>query len=246
VLILDQPSINFSTEGRRDELNNSCQENTGSEQVVAFTVETLSVVTLDTRGSSFDTLLSLRGNCEDQTTELFCEDDTLGLQEWSAFVGDAGREYFAVVDGYNGASGQAQLNINEQEVPAACLEGYFLYSLFEILEERNLLDRGSTSGLPDNLGGSCGGSGSPEQILAFISPVNTRIFASTSGSDFDTVLYALADCDLEQEVACNDDYGLFTGRSEIEFPVQAGVVYYLVIDGNQGSQGDYILEIQEI
>ncbi len=72
-------------------------------------------------------------------------------------------------------------------------------------------------------------------VYQFEAAEDGTVCATTRGSDYDTVLFALnAACDAEVMGACDDDDDDFFDiglRSTIEFPVVAGATYFLVVDG---------------
>ena len=74
-------------------------------------------------------------------------------------------------------------------------------------------------------------------------PQNGALRVSTEGSSYDTVLavYTSPTLDVDYsklvEVSCNDNGGSDGKTSVIEFSVQAGTRYYLVVDGVNGEKG---------
>ena len=102
--------------------------------------------------------------------------------------------------------------------------------------------------------GSCGGGiESPEHVFLLNLEAGGDVCLSTAGSAYDTVLYVRTDCgDLESEAACNDDNRPVAGglQSAITLAAEAGVDYYIFVDGFTGfggapSSGAYQLEISE-
>ena len=78
----------------------------------AWTAPVSGTMTLDTRGSSYDTLLAVyKGNSVTALTPLVSNDDYTNLTSRVVFGARAGRTYRIAVDGYNGASGAIQLNL---------------------------------------------------------------------------------------------------------------------------------------
>jgi hypothetical protein len=75
-------------------------------------------------------------------------------------------------------------------------------------------------------------------------PVDTEVYASTFGSVFDTVLYVVEGCDPAARVACNDDAFAFEITSELIFEAEAGVPYYIVVDGYGAASGDFELVVE--
>ena len=109
---------------------------------------------------------------------------------------------------------------------------------------------GDTTGTgPDSRGPTClpqGGDGD-DAIHRFVAPrAGTWTFEITSAAeDFDTLLYVLNSCDLNQaqELACDDDSaGSF--RSLVRVPLLANQEIFVVVDGyGPDSRGPYALSI---
>jgi sugar lactone lactonase YvrE len=79
----------------------------------SWTAPVSGTMTLDTFGSSYDTLLAVyTGNSVSKLTPLISDDDASNvLQSQLIFGAKAGKTYRIAVDGYNGASGTIQLNL---------------------------------------------------------------------------------------------------------------------------------------
>jgi hypothetical protein len=107
-----QQRIVSNTAGNPSEFE-ACRSNNAPEQVFVFTLrQAVDRITIDTRGSSFDTLLSIRRSCEDPRSELACNDD-VGQSQYSAIILDQPSlgDYFVIVDGFADTSGVVVLNI---------------------------------------------------------------------------------------------------------------------------------------
>ena len=103
---------------------------------------------------------------------------------------------------------------------------------------------GTTSGMGDDYLASCGSSSGPEVAYLWTAPFSTEYTFNLEGSDYDTVLYALAadayGCG-GTELVCNDDaIGL---QSSITLSLSAGAEVVLGIDGFSGNSGNYVLNI---
>ena len=92
-----------STEGAVDELDTTCGGRRGGlERVFAFLLPEAQDVILDTTGSSFDTVMSVRTECNEIGTEMLCDDDGAGqLRSRLQFRAEANRRYFVIVQGYS-------------------------------------------------------------------------------------------------------------------------------------------------
>jgi len=103
---------------------------------------------------------------------------------------------------------------------------------------------GNTNPRPNRLAPDCvGNSDAPEDVLLVMVPEDTDLRASTEGTDYDTVLYVLENCDPGAVVGCNDDVpsGLLT--SSVSWRARAGVPYYVVVDGYGDSSGEFTLSV---
>ncbi|MGB0646245.1 MAG: hypothetical protein ACPGQS_03660 [Bradymonadia bacterium] len=92
----------------------------GAEVVYALTVESDTVVCLDTFDSDYDTALYVTANtCGGQSNEVACNDDTYGIQSQVLFSAEAGVTYYVFVDSYN-VSG----NFNLTATRGACRDRF--------------------------------------------------------------------------------------------------------------------------
>ncbi len=81
------------------------------------------------------------------------------------------------------------------------------------------------------------------QVWYAFTPDESGVFAiSLADSAFDTTLTVFDTCDGES-LAFNDDDG-FLMTSELTMPLEAGVTYYILIDGFWGDSGNYILRVE--
>jgi hypothetical protein len=102
-----------TTAGRSSAYRGSCGGEMAGESTVWWVAPTSGSYTIDTRGSSYDTLAYVRqGSCDGP--EVACDDDFVdGVERHSEFVLDAvaGVPYLLVIDGFEAASGEWVLNI---------------------------------------------------------------------------------------------------------------------------------------
>ena len=97
--------------------------NTGGKSVWwSWTAPTSGLVSLNTAGSNFDTLLAVyTGTAVNSLTHIAANDDAVPghtLTSNLTFNAIAGVTYYFAVDGYNGASGKIVLNLSEMVPPA--------------------------------------------------------------------------------------------------------------------------------
>lgn len=248
------------TSGLRDEVDARCASaNEGPEQVYTFQLDLPAEVAFDTGGTAMDTVLSVRTACDDAASELRCDDDgsDLGLASRVEFVAEAGVRYYVIVEGYGAATaGPFVLDFAGEFIvppPACddqcqgdCLNAICIPPIPDACAGATRGEavpgawQGNTAGLVDQHDAGCANTGAaPDDILVVVFPVDTVVTASTAGSAFDTVLYVLEGC--AGEVACNDDSGGLT--SEVTFEAEAGVPYYIVVDGYNGASGAFSLSV---
>ena len=93
----------------------ACRSNNAPEQVFLFTLSRpVEYLYFSTEGSAFDTLLSVRRDCETLESEVACNDDVGSMsQTYSAVQLDrpALGDYYLIVDGYGESAGRVVLNI---------------------------------------------------------------------------------------------------------------------------------------
>ena len=83
------------------------------EQSWTFSVDVAQPVSLELVEASFDTVLYVRTDCEDEETEVACDDDSgEGLKSALTFDAEPGVLYSVIVDGYNGANGTYTLSFS--------------------------------------------------------------------------------------------------------------------------------------
>jgi len=105
---------------------------------------------------------------------------------------------------------------------------------------------GTTSGYFDDYDEVCpySISTSPDVVYTFTPAGDIEVNIDLLGSTYDTKLYVYdADPNL---VACNDDfYSDYVSKLEY-VPLNAGMQYYIIIDGYGGDYGDYVMAITEV
>jgi hypothetical protein len=105
-------SYGVDTTGMADGFEASCQPNTGPEAVFELFAEPGTTVCLDTYGTPFDTVLSVRAACDPAAPELACNDDgPATLQSRVEFTYPEAGSVFVILDGYGAAAGLAFLHV---------------------------------------------------------------------------------------------------------------------------------------
>ena len=97
--------------GAGNDEQTGCTGTAGEDVVLEWVAPASGTYTADTFGSTFDTVLEVRSSCG---TDITCNDQANGVGPESelSFSAIAGNSYLFVVDGWNGATGSYQLNIN--------------------------------------------------------------------------------------------------------------------------------------
>jgi hypothetical protein len=252
------------------ELFASCGGILGPEVVYSFSVNQTQRVRLDTAGSLADTLLYASSVCGDLFSELACDDDGGGdLSSVIEFEAQAGTRYYVVVD-TSLFPGPFVLNFGPGGAappPVDCFDD-FDCGLDEICDAGACVPdgpvnppagavcdaptemaawgeyRGSTAGRPNTINEhGCARATGGEIAFTFQLDEAAPIVIDTDASDFDTIVSIRSDCaDGASEVACNDDgVGL---QSRIEFNAQAGVRYFVLVDGYAGDSGNVVVRFE--
>jgi hypothetical protein len=103
-------TVTGSTVGRINGLTPICASSSAPEATYSFTAPADGTDTIDTLGSTYDTVLSvLDGTCGG--APLSCNDDFSGLQSQVNVTLTAGQTVIIVVDGYDSISGSFTLNV---------------------------------------------------------------------------------------------------------------------------------------
>ncbi|MCK6574718.1 CotH kinase family protein, partial [Myxococcota bacterium] len=102
--------LSLRTDGR-DRYGATCGNPQGPEHVVVVRVDSPSRFEAVVENNDYDTVLYLRGACDDAGSELACNDDTNGLASALVVESLAPGYYFLFLDGYGGAAGGADVVI---------------------------------------------------------------------------------------------------------------------------------------
>jgi hypothetical protein len=96
----------------------------------------------------------------------------------------------------------------------------------------------------NDLGATCGGETSPDQILVWTAPVTDYYVFDTFGSGFDTVLALFDECG-GAELACSNNVGN-QGQSEVVHKFRQGEQALVLVDGSAGDSGQGTLNIAPV
>lgn len=225
------PVASGSTAAEDDSLPTSCGGGGGNDRVIGFTAPSAGDYTIDTIGSSYDTVMSIFSSC-DTGSEIVCDDDGgSGLTSAATVTLGAGESIVILVDGYMGDTGSWELNISSGG--GSCGEIDIMSML------GSPVTSGSTAAEDSHFTQSCGGGDAVESVVVFVAPANGSYTFDTVGSDYDTVLAAYDDCTDASELACNDDT---TGlQSEVTVNLSAGQEIFIAVSGYSGNTGNWVL-----
>ena len=207
-------------------------------------------VTIDTFGSSFDTLLAVYSGTDVNSLTLVSADH-LGSANGSTvtFLAVAGVEYQIAVDGFHDGSTPARgaVALNLRQHPPGSLIGNDDFENATPISPQFLTVLGSNIGAtrqnnePAHAGLRQGASAWWTWTALNDGPVTI----STEGSEFDTVLgvykgFSLTALSL---VAQNDDPRPGSSRASVTFQAVGGAVYRIAVDGYRGAMGAITLLI---
>ncbi|WP_437512576.1 MXAN_6577-like cysteine-rich protein [Sorangium sp. So ce1099] len=227
-------TVTGSNEGYPDLLTPECGSGSGGEATYGFTAPADGYYTIDTAGSSIETILSVReGGCGEVETDCVDGGTASRLLVWL----DAGATIVISVD-TDGAEGEYALNVGEFDGVGTC------DAPVELEPVLPLTATGTTMGSLGVKGASCGGSSAPEVIHSFTAPETGTYVIDTFGSDYDTVLSVFdGDCSGE-ELDCSDDSPWHSGvTSELSVSLEAGQTILIVVDGYDRDSGPYELHV---
>lgn len=214
------------------------------------------VVTMDTFGSGFDTVLTVySGAALTNLSEVAINNDALNiLQSRLSFRARAGQEYQIMVDGRlnnEDFEGNVRLRVSLQpDFEPGAVIGADLFS------ERGILEGQSARGVANNtffdreLNEPAHGSGRNHTTWwQWTAPATGLVDIRTEGSEFDTYLVVYTGNSITglTPVAANNDQPNVTW-SQVQFFAQQGVTYRIMVDGrlnNPSFEGNIQLSVNQ-
>ena len=215
-----------------------------------WTAPATGLVTFDTRGSNFDTLLAIyTGTSLNRLLEIASNDDASDgtLQSEVRFSALQGQTYHVAVDGYGGKSGTVVLNW--QAAPPESISGSDDFRLGTLIDGASGRSEGSNVGASIESGEPkhADNSGGASVWWVWTAPTTDSFTFHTRGSDIDTLLAVYTGDNLDSlvEVASNDDDAEGgTLQSAVRFSAQQGETYHIAVDGYGGATGIIVLNWQ--
>lgn len=210
------------------------------------------LVTINTVGSSFDTVLAVyTGTAVNALSQIAANDDLSNDSVASSvsFTATSGVTYRIAVDGYNGPNGveagSIRLNLAYSGVGAP---GNDAFASASALSGAAATVTGSTVGSTRENGEPthAGVGGGISSWWVWTAPQSGSVTLSTAGSSFDTVLavYSGNSVSALTQIAANDDdetAGVLT--SVATFTAVSGTTYRIAVDGYNGAAGSVRLTL---
>jgi len=198
----------------------------------------------NTHGSGFDTILAVYTDSQvgDLLTPVIgnSDDGSAGKTSGVTFRANSGTRYYIAVDGYYGACGDSVLNwkianrpSNDDFASATELTGASGQSIASNAESTREI------GEPVHAGKTGAGS----LWWAWIPSETCDVAINTRGSSFNTLLavYTGSGPGSLKEILSNDNDGSAAGISGLGFRAEAGIRYYIAVDGRDGDSGKIVL-----
>ncbi|NUN15480.1 MAG: hypothetical protein HUU55_17790 [Myxococcales bacterium] len=203
-LKIDGGVVAGATTGRSSASKGYCADGEPSREVAYRMPGNGMMVDLSTAGSSFDTVLYVRNQCEYIQAEIDCNDDddsTSGLQSRLQVQTFENADTWVIVDGANKAQGTFKLRAStvNSVVPAGTCS------------QALSLSPGSTTtaqmvDLPAGNSSTCLEAEGETALFQFDIKETSDVVIDTFGSNFDTVIAVYSTCsDPQTEVGCNDN-----------------------------------------
>jgi hypothetical protein len=226
-----------NTEGAVDEQQGSCAAGQGGrERVYRLDLAARQRVTLDVT-ADFDSVLYVReGDCEDESAEIRCNDDSGPKRSKIDAVLDPGT-YFVFVDGYGEEAGNYHLRASGQDAP----------TLADICRDARPLAAsarvgGSVTDAFDNTHATCGRDAKGADLpFRFDLATRSRVRLVEKSADFRPVVHVRRACEDEaSEVACSDS-GLADDEAAWAGVLDPGA-YWIFADGaDEATPGSFTL-----
>lgn len=224
-------SVSGTTTGELDASTGSCGGAGAPGVSFSYTAPEPGVYTIDTMGSSFDTVLYSVDGCGGAETA--CNDNG-GIDDTSRInvTLAADEEVLFVVDGAGAQSGAFDVNISLDACPDFDLDG-----------DLPLTVTGSTEFEVDSSTGSCTFGNSPDVAYTFTAPSDGSYVFSTDNDDFTTALYYYpGETCAGVEQGCSTFGGALGAQLIIDLLQDETIT--VVVDAAFGGSGDYTLFVE--
>ncbi len=191
-------------------------------------------ITIDTFGTSYDTVLSMfTGTCT-AANQVACNDNAIGTQARLLNVPvTTGTTYLIKVADFNTTAGGGALDFNFTYAPTppsndSCASAVVIPGNATAFNPTPFCTVGATT-QPGDPAESCGFTTNSNPVYYSFTPCgNGHITVDTNGSDYDTVLSIFTGtCASPVELACDDDSGTGLNSQLINVPVTGGTTYLI-------------------
>jgi Ca2+-binding RTX toxin-like protein len=251
-------SANVSTAGATTQAGEplaTCEGNSfGATVWYSLTVAQNSSVTVDTFGSSYDTVLAVYTGAWGSLTRVICDDDTgAGTQSSVQFAAVPGTTYWIQVGGYKGTFGAGEtgnlvLNITRTATGPAAPSNDNFAAAWAIGTGPGVTGHGNggaTTQAGEWLGPCEGNNFGATTWYSMTATANSQVTVNTRGANFDTVLAVYTGSSLASltRLVCDDDISGTDYDSEVQFAAVPGTSYWIQVGGYNGATGTYPVNI---
>ena len=209
-----------------------------------------SVVTIDTFGSNFDTVLAVfTGSSVAALTQVACNDELGTTQQSQVSFVASGAPYRVQVSGY--LSDFGELLVHFGNTPNDSFSSAYLATALQLGEaaEFNQLTNAATTEAGEPTTFVCGSVTRTIgktvwyaiALPSFSAMTTNNVQIDTIGSGFDTILavYTGSTVGGLTQVACNDDTGGL--QSQVQINAASGTRYYVQVGGYNGASGSLVV-----
>lgn len=220
--------------------------------VWTWTAPATGPVTFDTRGSDFDTLLTVYDDDAEVASNFDLNDFTLSSE--LGFRAQQGRVYDVIAVRFDGSFDPGTIVLNWQASSSGNGNGGGSRASADDFDSSGAISgasgrsKGSSIGAGKESGepNHAGNDGGASVWWIWTASATGPVTFDTRGSNFDTLLavYTGNSVDRLIEVASNDDASDGTLQSAVHFRAQQGRTYHLAVDGYGGKSGTVVLNWQ--
>jgi len=211
------------------------------DAVYSFELEERSDVIIEADADGPFMYSSLRRECDDEETQLRC---VSGNPSRSRVRDLEPGTYYVIVESFSGTGFDLSVTASEPTTPTAVTGNDNCLTAQEVPETGGLYTGNTTTLMNDLETRLCGSmAASNDAVFELNLTSRRRVFASTEGSSFDTVLHLhTGSCTTRMETLCDDDGGELSA-SLIDRELNAGTHFFVVDGWGDANAGDYVFEI---
>jgi len=214
----------------------------GDANEVVFAITAQATGLLDVEmiaiNDDLDPVLYVRDNDCEGGSELGCADATFsGGYEELSIAATAGHTYYVFADGYGGSAGEFLISATLlAQVPGDDCPGLALSLSSGVTKT---VTGNTAAANPDRVGtGACSSPSTKEIVYKVTAPATGKIFVSVDPA-YDASVYIRTACTAPAtQITCAESAGV-GGLEVASANVTAGSVYYVFVDGKNGSAGAY-------